>query len=333
MNGMARAAKRERARSPSVPLCRYADPLIDDLRKLIPRALDEFDADAIHDARVATRRLRAALDLLEPAVPGKLLSALNRTLRRLRRTLGDLRDIDVMLNLLEPLTRHPRQGIAAGWAHSCLLDRRNAERRKAGSKRKRSPGALVARLDAWEPLREQIVALGEVSENLMVASLAAQWNHFVGLTRPAELFRPQDPHALRIAGKLLRYTFEMLRCTRDKPPAAVIRTFKRMQDALGDWHDHVVLAEWMMRLSLRELLAHHDPGMQAKVLALSEFSLARSNRDMRKFMTLWERRGPQVGEVVEQIVSRPRRQTDPGRGGSGTPTAPPAALPDASSAA
>jgi CHAD domain-containing protein len=303
------------------------------LRKLVPKALDDFDADAIHDARVATRRLRAALDLLEPAVPGKLLSPLNRTLRRLRRTLGDLRDADVMLNLLEPLTRHPRHGIAAGWAHSCLLDRRNAERRKAKTKRKRSPAALISRLDAWEPLRAQIVALGDVSENLMVASLGAQWNQFAGLTRPSELFRPQDPHALRIAGKLLRYTFEMLRCTRDKPPAAVLRTFKRMQDALGDWHDHVVLAEWMMRLSLRELLAHHDPAMQAKVLGLSEFALARSNRDMRKFMMLWERRGPTVGEVVEQIVSRPRLRTGPGRAGSALPTAPATALPNATSAA
>ena len=45
-----------------VPLCRYADPLIEDLRKLVPKALDDFDADAIHDARVATRRLRAALE-------------------------------------------------------------------------------------------------------------------------------------------------------------------------------------------------------------------------------------------------------------------------------
>jgi hypothetical protein len=125
----------------------------------------------------------------------------------------------------------------------------------------------------------------------MVASLAAQWNQFVGMTRPVDLFRPQDPHALRIAGKLLRYTFEMLRCTSDKPPAAVVRTFKRMQDALGEWHDHVVLAEWVMRLSLRELLAHHDPTMQAKALALSAFALTRSNRELRKFMTLWERRG------------------------------------------
>jgi CHAD domain-containing protein len=281
---MARALKRARARCPTVPLCRYADPLIEDLRKLIGKALDQFDADAIHDARVATRRLRAALDLLEPAVPAKLLSPLNRTLRRLRRTLGDLRDIDVMLNLLEPLTRHPRHGIAAGWAHSCLLDRRNAERHKGKSKRKRSPGVLVARLDAWEPIREQVVALGEVGEKLMVASLGAQWNQFVGLTRPTELFRPQDPHALRIAGKLLRYTLEMLRCTRggDKPPAGVLAIFKRMQDALGDWHDHVVLAEWMMRLSLGELLAHHDPAMQAKVLGLSEFTLARSNRPCRQ---------------------------------------------------
>jgi CHAD domain-containing protein len=319
------------ARGPAIPLCRYADPLIEDLRKQIPRALAEWDADAIHDARVSTRRLRAVLDLLDPAVPAKLLSPLRRTLRRLRRTLGELRDIDVMLKLLSPLINHPKHGAAAGWAHSCLLDRRNSERRKAKGKKKRSPAALIGRLDAWQPLREQIVSLGGVTEELMVASLGAQWNNFASMTRQADLFRPQDPHELRIAGKLLRYTFEMLRCTRDKPPAAVVRTFKRMQDALGDWHDHVVLADWMMRLSLRELLAHHDPAMQGKVLALADFAIGRSNRALKHFMTLWEKRGAQIADVVEEIVSRPR--TGPDRGGSGPPTAPALVPPSESSAA
>ena len=323
-----------------MPLCRYADPLIDDLRKQVPAALDEWDADAIHDARVSTRRLRAALDLLEPAVPPKLLSPLKRTLRRIRDALGELRDNDVMLKLLEPLIRHPKLGAAAGWANSGLLDRRNSERRKIHRKKKHSPATLLTRLDDWEPLREQIVALGDVGEQLMVASLAAQWNAFVSMTRPTDLFRPQDPHELRISGKLLRYTFEMLRCTSQKPPAAVLRSFKRMQDALGEWHDYVVLSETMMRLSLRELLAHHDPKLQVKVLALADFALHRSERALRRFMTLWEQRGPEISAVVEQLVSRrpsprPGRspQTGRGRGGSIAPEATEVVPPDASSAA
>src|SRR5439155_26632862 len=119
-----------------------------------------------------------------------------------------------------------------------VLERRAAERRR--SQKKRSPDALLARLDAWPALRDHVMALGEVGETLMVASLGAQWDAFVAMTRQFDLFRPTDPHELRIAGKLLRYTFEMLRFTRGhKPPANVVRTFKRMQDALGDWHDQV----------------------------------------------------------------------------------------------
>ena len=318
-----------RPRCPAVPLCRYADPLIADLRKRIPAALEEFDADAIHDARVSTRRLRAAIDLLDPAVPAKLLAPLRKTLRRLRRTLGPLRDIDVMLRTLEPLLDHRRHGPAAAWVRDRLLERRRRERRKA--QKKRSPAALVARLDAWDPLREHLLGLGEVTEGLMIASLGAQWNSFTAMTRQFDLFAPQDPHELRIAGKLLRYTFEMLRRTPRKPPAVVVRTFKRMQDALGEWHDYVVLGEWAMRFSLDELLAHHDPRMQEKVLKLSEFALKRAARALRRFATLWERRGAQLSPLVAELVTPPRTGLD--RSGSIPPTIPATAPPDASSAA
>ncbi len=42
-----------------------------------------------------------------------------------------------------------------------------------------------------------------------------------------------DPHALRIAGKALRYTLEMAVESGRPLPAAVAKAFKRMQDALG----------------------------------------------------------------------------------------------------
>ena len=48
------------------PLLAYLDGLVEQLQKDTPKALRAFDADAIHDARVATRRLRAATDLLAP---------------------------------------------------------------------------------------------------------------------------------------------------------------------------------------------------------------------------------------------------------------------------
>src|SRR5438128_2679762 len=45
------------------PLLGYVDQLVDGLRKLTPAALKDFDEEAIHQARVATRRLKAAVHL------------------------------------------------------------------------------------------------------------------------------------------------------------------------------------------------------------------------------------------------------------------------------
>ena len=49
-------------------------------------------------------------------------------------------------------------------------------------------------------------------------------------------------------------------------PKSVLRLFKKMQDALGLWHDYVVLAETAMEISVEEILAAIDPVMQQRVL-------------------------------------------------------------------
>src|SRR3954470_24134003 len=87
------------------PLLAYLDELVENLRRLIPSAIRGNDADAIHDARVATRRLKAALDLLETAIDQRRLRPFAKTLRKLRRRLGPLRDLDVMGDHLRELKK------------------------------------------------------------------------------------------------------------------------------------------------------------------------------------------------------------------------------------
>jgi CHAD domain-containing protein len=52
-----------------------------------------------------------------------------------------------------------------------------------------------------------------------------------------------DPHALRIAAKRLRYAMEFAERTGAGEHGACVRRLRRMQEALGDWHDRFVLAE------------------------------------------------------------------------------------------
>ena len=58
------------------------------------------DADAIHDIRVASRRLRAAMDVAAPCFPSEWYAPLHRTARDVTSALGEVRDRDVLLEAL-----------------------------------------------------------------------------------------------------------------------------------------------------------------------------------------------------------------------------------------
>ena len=58
------------------------------------------DAEAMHQVRVATRRLRTALWLFRPAVRDSKYAAINERLRKLTRELGAARNIDVILTTM-----------------------------------------------------------------------------------------------------------------------------------------------------------------------------------------------------------------------------------------
>jgi len=66
--------------------------------------LDLDDVERVHDMRVATRRLRAALELFEECFPSKRRHKSLKRVRALADALGERRDLDVELELLEGLS-------------------------------------------------------------------------------------------------------------------------------------------------------------------------------------------------------------------------------------
>jgi hypothetical protein len=79
----------------------------------IPGALEGTDIEGVHDVRVASRRLRAAMDVAAPAFPGKWYKRLHRTAKEITGALGEVRDRDVLLEALRAdrsaahLAEHP----------------------------------------------------------------------------------------------------------------------------------------------------------------------------------------------------------------------------------
>jgi hypothetical protein len=63
----------------------------------IPVALAGEDTEGVHDVRVASRRLRAAMDVAAPVFPRPWYKALHRTAKEITGALGEVRDRDVLL--------------------------------------------------------------------------------------------------------------------------------------------------------------------------------------------------------------------------------------------
>lgn len=90
--------------------------------------LDLDDVERVHDMRVATRRLRAALEIFAPAFRRKRCRKALKRVRALADALGERRDIDVEIELLETLA--PDVAADDRPALAALLDElRSAQRR------------------------------------------------------------------------------------------------------------------------------------------------------------------------------------------------------------
>jgi len=284
-------------------LCDYMDELVEALRKLAPAALQQFDKESIHQARVATRRLKAAMDLLESVLSDERGKPFARAGRKLRRRLGPMRDLDVMIDHLETIQRRATHRTAAAWLQERLVEARETAR--AQSLDAESPNRVLAKLGNWWGLREEVIEVKDQAHSLVAQALHLQLDAFAEQAnqlgnKQSEV--KQDPHQLRIAGKALRYTLEMAKREGHGIPGGVAKAFKRMQDSLGTWHDFVVLTERAMRESLDGLLAHHDVQLQRQLLDLSRMTLDRARKELDHFSALWAKEGAELLKSIRGAV-------------------------------
>jgi CHAD domain-containing protein len=68
----------------------------DELRAFVPRALDPHEVEALHDMRIAAKRLRYLLEVMGPALGPDAAAGAARA-RDLQDLLGEIHDCDVML--------------------------------------------------------------------------------------------------------------------------------------------------------------------------------------------------------------------------------------------
>jgi CHAD domain-containing protein len=199
------------------------------------------DPEALHDARVALRRLRSWLRAFEAeaGVP----NGIARRLRRLARSTGAARDLEVAVERLAELARRSRGERRAALER---LARELARRRDAGR-----PALVAEASKRWRVLQrplERALRADPVEIAPRFATLVA--GRVAATSAPFR--RPPPPardwpalHQLRIAGKRVRYLLEPLR---DAAPSSLraLKALKELQEHLGAVNDAVVLEELLI---------------------------------------------------------------------------------------
>jgi exopolyphosphatase/pppGpp-phosphohydrolase len=107
----------------------------------IPIALAGTDIEGVHDVRVASRRLRAAMDVAAPAFPRKWYKSLHWTAKEITDALGAVRDRDVLLEALKADRRAASQAEHPGIDR--LIDHVERERAAARAEMERYLGRLI----------------------------------------------------------------------------------------------------------------------------------------------------------------------------------------------
>jgi CHAD domain-containing protein len=217
--------------------------LLDAARAAHDRLADPDDVEALHDFRVALRRLRSVLRAFRDQLESRVSRKLRRRVRDLATATGTARDSEVQIAWIKPArTRLPagrRGGVA--WLLAELEARRDREyeaiRRDAPQKFARLERRLRRALGTSTgapPISPTFAAVVAVALEGETAELEAR------ATRMTSTEDHAEAHAARIRIKRIRYLLEPI-AREDRQAARILKSLKGAQQLLGEINDLDVL--------------------------------------------------------------------------------------------
>src|SRR3954454_1289888 len=206
------------------------------------------DAEAVHEGRVAVRRLRSILRTARPVLDRGWAERLRAELRWLGGALGAVRDMDVLAEEIK------RQGADLGPA-----DERGVRQLVEGVARRREieRRALLNALDSgrYAALLDELDDAAEAPQlNGRSGSLRKLVKQEYRRVRKLHRSAGRDPsdeqlHELRKKAKRARYAAEMAAPDAGKPAKRFVKAAKELQDVLGEHQDAVVEEHFLREMA------------------------------------------------------------------------------------
>jgi triphosphatase len=315
--------KKEKKKAPGV---RPEEPMAEAGRKILRFHFERMraneagtrkgdDIEALHHMRVATRRQRAAFRIVKPYFKRKAVQAFRDELRTLAELLGDVRDLDVLIEAAEgyqsSLTRD------AGVALDPLVDEWRTRRDAARAR-------LLSHLDG-ESYRDFTKRYGEFLSSTGAGVKDASddspqphlvrhvlpteiWDHY-GRLRAYETVLEWAPietiHSLRIEGKRLRYLLEFFAEALGPGLSDTIETLIALQDHIGELHDVDVTIGLLRDFLMRASQASTNPAAMEPVGEYLKRKEARLRSLRRTLKRPWKRvAGKRLRATLARAVAR-----------------------------
>lgn len=284
---MVGANSKEHDRSKSISAHDFLTTLlgleVGSLLKFDPIARQGRDPEGIHQLRVCARRLRSELKILSPAIKSAPLARLEADLQWVGRVLGQQRDVDVLLDLMETVNDAVTSPL-----ESTVFDR--LARRRASNhfrvidvlesdRYRRLVWALAdavihpplrpsARKPAMELLRPQLIAT--------LSDLFTTADGFGDAPADEEL------HRIRILAKRGRYSAEVAGLLVGEPAKNVGASLEKVQSVLGGLHDRLVAIEF-----LRERSTNNAEGMASPASRSTTEAIKHLTGSVEELKTRW----------------------------------------------
>jgi inorganic triphosphatase YgiF len=285
------------------------------------------EVEAVHQMRVACRRLRAALSAFRPIIPADQYRWASGELTWLAGELAPARNWDVFaVSILRPVERAlPVEVELRRLAEAASQRRRAAYERAKEAIGSRRYTATLLQLARWfearswrdQPASERAALLFATIADIAPRLIERRWRRARKRSQHFGRLSPDERHKLRIALKNLRYTIDFFHHLLDGDDVqSLVRRLKPLQDDLGCVNDirtaHLLVDEVSRHANEngREIaraggivLGWHDRG-----LADREPRLRKDVRRLRRAKPFWPRTGRASFATAEEPLAAPTRE-------------------------
>jgi CHAD domain-containing protein len=238
-----------RATPPPKPARDFRALLLDSLnerwrsfRTELKRCQKKCSEEAVHDLRVATRRLLSTLDLLGSIHPEGKLRKARRRLKRQLDMFGPLRDVQVQLLSIEKML--PSFPELRGFYNFLLTRERLLAERLAAEVKAVKIGKVEWAIRAAINQLAVLLDSPEMQQQKLAEALQAVDIAFNRVVERRHAVDPSDSasiHRMRVAFKKFRYMVESLAPMLDRVSSRQLKAMNAFQGSMGDIQDAEVL--------------------------------------------------------------------------------------------